>query len=176
MNLDTSFTRRNGELGYRAVNIPYTYGIHYEAKASRSVTPRAVIEATCDHFRMRKASLLGKAKADHYAHPRQLAMLICREAIPQASAPAIGRAFNRDHTTILHGIKRARERIEWDDDMMHAYMAIRAAVGAPVEGSEKVRLCMFCKKEFLSSGPGERLCSDELCKDRRQTLSYGMGL
>ena len=44
------------------------------------------------------------------ARPRQVAMWITAKVMPGLSRPQIGRAFdNRDHTTIMHGIRKVEE-------------------------------------------------------------------
>ncbi len=175
MNLDEAVRRNKYTMHVGPVDIGYVYGVTYHAAAKKAITIKAIVNAVCRECGIKKSSLLGRAKSDYYVRPRQLAMLVIRELLPQASAPDIGRIFGRDHTTILHGIKRARERIDWCDDTREAYVAIRAELGVPMEEPEKVRNCMFCGNPFQSKGPGNRLCTDERCLDRRQTLSYSMG-
>lgn len=176
MNLDTDTRHRKYTMSLHAGDIPYSLGFVYYAKPKKSVTIQAVIEETCNQCGIAKSSLLGRAKSDYYVHPRQLAMLLCRELLPQASAPVIGRAFSRDHTTILHGVKAARERINWCDETRHAYLAVRRALGAPAEAFEATRTCMSCQQPFVSSGPENRLCNRETCKNRRRKMSSSLAL
>lgn len=72
--------------------------------------------------------LIGVRRARYLAWPRQVAMLVCAELAPQASLPQIGRAFNRDHTTIMHGIKAARARLPTCAYTRELYDVIRAKV------------------------------------------------
>lgn len=44
---------------------------------------------------------------------RQDAMLALQEARPLLSLPTLGRLFHRDHSTVLHGLRRARKRRGW---------------------------------------------------------------
>jgi len=48
-----------------------------------------------------------------YAMVRQGAYAALRDAKPNLSFPFIGRVFNRDHTTILYGIRAHRARMAW---------------------------------------------------------------
>lgn len=57
------------------------------------------------------AEMLGPKRNRHYARPRQLAMYFARVYTGQ-SFPAIGRHFNRDHTTVIHACKRVESLIE----------------------------------------------------------------
>lgn len=54
------------------------------------------------------SQMVGPSRDARAAHARQDAMLAAYEA--GYSMSSIGRAFNRHHTTVLHGIRRARER------------------------------------------------------------------
>lgn len=49
--------------------------------------------------------LVGDRLGRKIARPRQIAMWVAAEATC-ASLPVIGRCFNRDHTTIIHGMRR----------------------------------------------------------------------
>lgn len=67
-----------------------------------------VVYVVARHYRLQPAHLRGHRRTREIAYPRQLAMLIASEMLG-ASSVAIGQELNRDHTTVLHGIKRARE-------------------------------------------------------------------
>lgn len=54
--------------------------------------------------------LRGPCRERRIAHPRQVAMALCRD-MTQASLPYIGSKFGGlDHTTVLHGVGAARNR------------------------------------------------------------------
>lgn len=54
--------------------------------------------------------ITGPSRQRSRVRARQMAMLICHEYC-QASLPEIGRVFNRDHSTVKHGVDRTKERI-----------------------------------------------------------------
>lgn len=59
--------------------------------------------------------------------PRQIAMYLSRELTPN-SLPAIGRLFNRDHTTVMHAIDTI-ERIAKADPSFERHIAhLRSAL------------------------------------------------
>jgi len=61
--------------------------------------------------------LTGPSRLRCYVQPRQAAMLLLRRHTEagKASMAEIGRAFSgRDHTTVLHGITQAEQRIQRD--------------------------------------------------------------
>jgi chromosomal replication initiation ATPase DnaA len=51
------------------------------------------------------ADLLGPRRARHLAWPRHFAMWLVKEMRPDLSLVTIGKAFNRDHTTVMSGLK-----------------------------------------------------------------------
>lgn len=48
--------------------------------------------------------MVGPRRARLVSRPRQFAYHLVRVLRPDLSLPAIGRAFNRDHTTLMHGM------------------------------------------------------------------------
>lgn len=74
--------------------------------------------------------LQGPRSAREIAHKRQLAMLVAYERLPGASLPQIGRALHRDHTTILYGVRVARQRLETDAAARALYDQIIARLEA----------------------------------------------
>ena len=68
-----------------------------------------------DYFGVSVSDLKGKKRTREIAHPRQVAMYLCRE-LTDASLPKIGQEFGgRDHTTVLHAwekIKAEQEKNE----------------------------------------------------------------
>lgn len=63
--------------------------------------------ATCEAFALPLADLLSVKRSRPYSEPRYVAFLLCR-MLTLKSYPQIGRAFKRDHTTVITGIKSAR--------------------------------------------------------------------
>ena len=58
------------------------------------------------------------------AHPRQVAMYLCRE-LTESSYPLIGRVFGgRDHTTVLHARRAVMARMAVDQELARAVEAI----------------------------------------------------
>ena len=64
-----------------------------------------VIQTVCDEFTIAREQILGPRRSRYLSRPRQIAFWLCRETT-QASFPQIGMAFDRDHTTILHGCRQ----------------------------------------------------------------------
>lgn len=88
------------------------------------ITGRHVIEAVADHYGLTSEIILGDSRFYRISKPRQLAMHLMREVCPHLSFPGIGRVLSRDHTTILHGVRRIEGLLETDPDLA----ADRAAI------------------------------------------------
>lgn len=84
-----------------------------------------------------RRELVGKDKHRSLSRARQLAMLICRDAL-EMSYPEIGRAFgNRDHTTAMSGIANARRKLAdetvWRDELRRIHRGLATGITkAPV--------------------------------------------
>jgi chromosomal replication initiator protein len=63
-----------------------------------------------DFFNIRLAELKSKRRTQHVAFCRQVAMYLCRK-LTDSSFPAIGAAFGRDHSTVIHAYNLIARRI-----------------------------------------------------------------
>jgi chromosomal replication initiator protein len=78
-------------------------------------------ERTAAAFGLTVEDLRSPTRAASVAWARQVAMYLARE-LTDATLPAIGKAFGRNHTTVMHACKRTAERIAEDPA---AYEAVR---------------------------------------------------
>jgi len=89
----------------------------------RRVTIDEIQRSVADYFNVRLADLLSARRARAVARPRQVAMYLSKQ-LTARSLPEIGRKFGgRDHTTVMHAVKRIDELRELDasldDDLQH---------------------------------------------------------
>ncbi|MEM6620522.1 MAG: chromosomal replication initiator protein DnaA [Pseudomonadota bacterium] len=79
-------------------------------KASdRKVTVDEIIRKVADHYTVRVTDLLGPRRARSIARPRQVGMFLAK-SLTSKSLPEIGRRFgNRDHTTVIHAVRKIEE-------------------------------------------------------------------
>lgn len=69
-------------------------------------------EVVAKYFNIDKKDLISSKKSNDIAHPRQIAMYLCR-TIGQMSFPKIGSDFgNRDHTTVMHAVNKIEKEIK----------------------------------------------------------------
>lgn len=97
--------------------------------------------AVAKHYRIPVAEMTSARRSKYIARPRQVAMYLARQLTPR-SIPVIGRHFgDRDHTTVLHGIKATAERraadpeLDRDIQILTARLA-PAVITASMKGAE----------------------------------------
>ena len=62
-----------------------------------------------DHYNIRLSDLIGPKRVRNFARPRQVAMYLAKQ-LTSRSLPEIGRRFGgRDHTTVMHGVRRIED-------------------------------------------------------------------
>jgi len=75
----------------------------------RRVTIEQIQKRVAEHFNIKLAEMSSARRARTVARPRQVAMYLAKQ-LTQRSLPEIGRKFgNRDHTTVMHAVRRIEE-------------------------------------------------------------------
>ena len=83
----------------------------------RRITVDEIQKVTSDHFSLKQADLLSERRTRSIARPRQIAMYLCKQ-LTTRSYPDIGRRFGgRDHTTVLHAVKKIDELMGTDEQI-----------------------------------------------------------
>jgi chromosomal replication initiator protein len=73
------------------------------------VTIEEIQRRVAEHYNIRYADMLSARRARIIARPRQVAMYLSKQ-LTTRSLPEIGRKFGgRDHTTVMHAIRRIEE-------------------------------------------------------------------
>ncbi len=109
-------------------------------RAAILVLQRAVAEV----FGLRRDDLLARCRTQDVAFPRQVAMYLARE-LTGASLPQIGRAFHRDHATVLHACRRVKDVLLRDATLADALtrLAERFRAARAVEQARRVESVAF---------------------------------
>jgi len=66
---------------------------------------QGVLRAVSTHFGVSQAELVSRDRHKRVTLARHVAMYLCRRRL-EASFPDVGRAFNRDHTTVMCAVRR----------------------------------------------------------------------
>ncbi len=84
---------------------------------SRKLTIDDIQRRVAEHYRLKLSDLVSARRAREVARPRQVAMYLAKQLTPR-SYPEIGRRFGgRDHTTVLHAVRRIEELRATDHEL-----------------------------------------------------------
>jgi len=87
----------------------------------RQVGIENIQKTVADYYKIRVAELHSKRRTRSIARPRQVAMALAKE-LTNHSLPEIGDAFGgRDHTTVLHAVRKVEELRESHQDIRDDY-------------------------------------------------------
>lgn len=78
---------------------------------SKSMTPLAVSRAVARDFNLTLAALRSTRRSQALVLPRQCAMWLCRK-LCQASYPELGEFFQRQHSSVLHAVRKLETRLD----------------------------------------------------------------
>ncbi|MEC8579116.1 MAG: chromosomal replication initiator protein DnaA [Pseudomonadota bacterium] len=77
--------------------------------SERKVSIEEIQRRVAEHYNIRLSEMVGPKRVRTFARPRQVAMYLCKQ-LTSRSLPEIGRKFGgRDHTTVMHGVRRIEE-------------------------------------------------------------------
>ena len=88
-----------------------------------------IIDVVAEHFQMQVHDLLGKKRNKDIVMPRQIAMFLARE-MGGMSYPDIGKAFDRDYTTVIHSYEKVKGELKRDSSLRTAISDIRSRAHA----------------------------------------------
>ena len=98
--------------------------------SERKITVEEIQRRVSDYYNIRLSDIIGPKRLRSYARPRQVAMYLCKQ-LTSRSLPEIGRRFGgRDHTTIMHGVRRIEELQVTDGQIAEDVEILRRALEA----------------------------------------------
>ena len=98
--------------------------------SERKITVEEIQRKVSEHYNIRLSDMIGPKRLRSYARPRQVAMYLCKH-LTSRSLPEIGRRFGgRDHTTVMHGVKRIDELRQQDGQIAEDLELLRRALEA----------------------------------------------
>ncbi|MBY5971548.1 chromosomal replication initiator protein DnaA [Ferrimonas balearica] len=98
--------------------------------SERKITIEEIQRRVAEHYNIRLSDMIGPKRVRSFARPRQIAMYLCKK-LTSRSLPEIGRRFGgRDHTTVMHGVKRIEELMNQDAQIADDLELLRRALEA----------------------------------------------
>jgi chromosomal replication initiator protein len=84
------------------------------------ITVELIQKTVADYYKLKVADMYSKRRPNSIAMPRQVAMYLAKE-MTQKSLPEIGELFGgRDHTTVLHAVRKVTQQRAKDTELNHA--------------------------------------------------------
>jgi len=92
---------------------------------NKDITIEMIQKYVADYFNLKISDLKSEKRLKNMVIPRQLAIYLCRE-LTKASYPEIGEKFGgKDHSTIIHSVKKITKHISFDFEMKNNLETIR---------------------------------------------------
>ena len=86
---------------------------------NRQISVENIQKAVADFYSIKVADMYSKKRPANIARPRQIAMFMAKE-LTQKSLPEIGELFGgRDHTTVLHAVRKIADERAHDSHLNH---------------------------------------------------------
>jgi chromosomal replication initiator protein len=93
--------------------------------SDRKLTIEEIQRKVAEHYNIRLSDMIGPKRLRNIARPRQVAMYLAKQLTPR-SLPEIGRRFGgRDHTTIMHGVRKIEELMAIDSQLADDLQLLR---------------------------------------------------
>jgi chromosomal replication initiator protein len=93
--------------------------------SDRKLSIEEIQRKVAEHYNIRLSDMIGPKRLRTIARPRQVAMYLAKQLTPR-SLPEIGRRFGgRDHTTIMHGVRKIEELMATDSQLADDLQLLR---------------------------------------------------
>jgi chromosomal replication initiator protein len=97
---------------------------------NRQISVDNIQKAVADFYSIKVADMYSKKRPANIARPRQIAMFMAKE-LTQKSLPEIGELFGgRDHTTVLHAVRKIADERAHDGQLNHEIHVIEQTLKA----------------------------------------------
>lgn len=96
--------------------------------SDRKLTIEEIQRKVAEHYNIRLSDMIGPKRLRAIARPRQVAMYLAKQLTPR-SLPEIGRRFGgRDHTTIMHGVRKIEDLMATDSQLSDDLLRLKRAL------------------------------------------------
>lgn len=102
---------------------------HCSSAIGGPVTLHHIKVAVANEFGITYDELSSPRRSAEQVLPRQVAMWLCRRLLPRKSLVAIGMAFRRDHTVVLHADRRVPDLLAQNLELADRVEKLRLALG-----------------------------------------------
>lgn len=113
-----------------ALNMPITLELvdsvlsrAIKASRRRDVNFDMIVETTAEFFKLNPDVIFSHSRSRSIADARQIVMYLCKKHT-DLSNKGIGRRLNREHSTVLHGVKAVADRMDVEPEIAEAVSKI----------------------------------------------------
>jgi len=84
---------------------------------SKEITTDLILNIVSEHFEVSSEDIRSKRRNAEFVIPRQVYMYLCRELIDTPLTNIAKTLGKKDHTTIIHGIKKIEEEMKYNEEL-----------------------------------------------------------
>lgn len=96
----------------------------YPAK-SKEITTDLILNIVAEHFEVSAKDIKSQRRNAEFVIPRQVYMYLCRELIETPLTNIAKTLGKKDHTTIIHGIKKIEEEVKYNEELKNKINVIK---------------------------------------------------
>ena len=96
-------------------------------RSEKTYTPEYIVDKTADYYNIEPDQIFGKGKTKNVAAARQMSIYLMRK-LTGLTLEEIGSVLNRDHSTILHSIRKVEESVNTDPSVSDTVRDITANI------------------------------------------------
>lgn len=94
----------------------------------KEITPLLIIEVVAEHFGVDPEDITSKKRNSEFVLPRQVVMYLCRH-LTDTPLASIGKLLGKkDHTTVIHGIKKITTDLETSEELRNKIDIIKKKI------------------------------------------------
>ena len=120
----------NYELTGTKINIENSIKLLSDLISARekTISIERIQKKVSSYYNLSLSDMTSSRRSINIARPRQIAMFLCKE-LTSYSYPEIGKAFGgKDHTTVLHAVKKIQSMIESDHNLKTHISDLKEAI------------------------------------------------
>ncbi len=101
---------------------------HFQGSGAKKLSIQDIQNRVESFYKVKHTDLIGKGRSKNIVYPRQIAMYLSRELIPDISFDQIGDAFNQHHTTAIYSHEKVGKGIAQNRETREEIEALRRII------------------------------------------------
>lgn len=94
----------------------------------REVTIQLIVEVVSEHFGISLDQMMSRGRSKNISKPRQIAMYLCQNMTSEPLENIGNLLGGRDHSTIIHGIRKVEQDLSTDDELQKTIDTIKKKI------------------------------------------------